>query len=390
MAPPQSRDPNNRRMQPPPPQPRESQATPSAADYERLQARYRELMEHVARNELLLRKTQALELELLRAANLGNLLERIVLGLRESYALDVVVLNLLDPQHELRHLSSGEGFSKPVMQNVRFLESIARHAPQLERADRPWLGAYRGSEHRALVPDLHSGSVALIPLPRENRAVGILSFGSRDPKRFSRELASDFLAHLGVVVSISLETALNRARLLRSGVTDYLTGLHNRRYLQDRLREELVRAERAAGELACLMIDVDHFKQINDKYGHLAGDAVLKEIGQRIDHAVRGSDTGARFGGDEFAVLLAGASLADARRLAERIHQAMAAGPVAVAGGARVGLTLSIGVAVAHPARGTRDHAALADQLVAAADAALYRAKHAGRNRIEVAPDVLT
>jgi diguanylate cyclase (GGDEF)-like protein len=138
------------------------------------------------------------------------------------------------------------------------------------------------------------------------------------------------------------------------------------------------------------MIDVDHFKAINDQHGHLGGDAVLKEIAGRIDHVIRGSDTGARFGGDEFAVLLAGAGLAEARKLGERVHQAVASVPVPLGAGRQASITLSIGVAAARPAAGTRDFATLADQLVAAADAALYRAKRAGRNRVEAAVDVLT
>ena len=104
--------------------------------------------------------------------------------------------------------------------------------------------------------------------------------------------------------AVCLENAVNRARLLRSGFTDFLTGFYNRRYLQARLREELARAQRAHQTLALLMIDIDHFKQINDRFGHLAGDAVLREVARRIATEMRTSDTGARFGGDEFAIVL--------------------------------------------------------------------------------------
>jgi two-component system, cell cycle response regulator len=362
----------------------------AVVEYEALQARYRALLEQVARNESLLRKTKQLELQLLRAGDLAELLGIIVVGLREAYALDVVTLNLADPQHELRHIASGAGYDPPVMRQVRFIDSIAHYAPQLEAGETPWLGAYRGAVHRALVPDLHSGSVALIPLPRDKRSLGVLAFGSRDAQRFQRNLASDFLAHLGVIVSVSLETAVNRARLLTSGVTDFLTGLHNRRYLQDRLREELARAERSGNELACLMIDVDHFKEINDRHGHLGGDAVLKEIGRRIATVIRGGDTGARFGGDEFAILVSGAGLAEIERLGQRLSRAVSTVPVPVATGIEVRPTLSIGAAAARPKPGKRDFAVLADQLLAAADAALYRAKRAGRDRLERAADVLT
>src|ERR1044072_267781 len=94
-------------------------------------------------------------------------------------------------------------------------------------------------------PHFTRGSIALIPLPRDNRAIGVIAFGSRNPKRFTNDLPADFLAHLGVIVAISLENAVNRARLVRSGVTDFLTGWHNRRYFYNRLREEVAPSGRA-------------------------------------------------------------------------------------------------------------------------------------------------
>src|SRR5205823_14804307 len=100
----------------------------------------------------------------------------------------------------------------------------------------------------------------------------------------------------------SIANAVNTARLRRSGSTCFLTGSHTRRYLHARLREELARAQRARHSIVCLMIDLDHFKRINDQYGHLAGDAVLREVASRIDAEMRISDTGARFGGDEFEI----------------------------------------------------------------------------------------
>ena len=147
-------------------------------------------------------------------------------------------------------------------------------------------------------------SAALVPLPRKDRATGALCFGSRDPTRFTRHHGTDFLAHLGAVAAVCIENAVNRARLLRAGITDFLTGWHNRRYLQQRLKEELARAQRRGGTIACLMIDIDKFKSINDGYGHLAGDNALKEIAQRVEAQIRSMDTAARFGGDELAILL--------------------------------------------------------------------------------------
>lgn len=353
-----------------------------------LQARLQELTEEVGRNDALLRKTQERELELLRASSLVQLLERLIHGLRTSYQLDAVTLVLQDPQHEIRHLISGDGFEE--LPQVQFVDSIASLAPRLPELERPWLGRYRKEDHEMLVQGaLHSGSLALIPLWRSQQLDGLLVFGSADGSRFTKELAVDFLAHLGVVAAICIENAVNRARLVRSGLTDFLTGFHNRRYLQSRMREELARAQRARQFVVCLMIDVDHFKRINDQYGHLAGDAVLREVARRIDAEMRTSDTGARFGGDEFAIVLPQGNYADGEKVANRVLHAVRDQPIRI-GTVSEPVTLSIGVAAAAPDPKTRDLKVLAERLIAEADAALYRAKSAGRNQVATSENVIS
>jgi diguanylate cyclase (GGDEF)-like protein len=174
---------------------------------------------------------------------------------------------------------------------------------------------------------------------------------------------------------------------MRSGFTDFLTGWHNRRYLHTRLKEELARAQRRGASVACLMVDLDHFKRVNDTYGHLVGDQVLREIAQRIDGEIRDSDAAARFGGDEFAILMPETDAEQAQKLAQRILHAVCASPVSVnaAGTQSIKVTLSIGIAAISPQRHDQDLKALADRLLAEADAGLYRAKSGGRQRIEAA-----
>ena len=197
---------------------------------------------------------------------------------------------------------------------IFFVDSLVGLAPQLAVLHKPWLGPYVGADHHLLFPGASNlKSAALVPLPRKDRATGALCFGSRDPTRFTRHHGTDFLAHLGAVAAVCIENAVNRARLLRAGITDFLTGWHNRRYLQQRLKEELARAQRRGGAIACLMIDIDRFKGINDGYGHLAGDNALKEVAHRIEAQIRSMDTAARFGGDELAILLPEATLGRGR-----------------------------------------------------------------------------
>ncbi|HQX46076.1 MAG TPA: DUF484 family protein [Steroidobacteraceae bacterium] len=351
-----------------------------------LRARLVELAEAAARNEALLARTQERELDLLRAGSLAELLERTIDGLREAYQLDRVTLLLNDPQHEVRHLATGEHVGHEILGHVRHEDRLDAMALALGGLLKPWLGSRLPAEVvRALRSNSVGGSYAFLPLPRADRRLGVLVFESRDPARFTADLASDFLAHLGVVAAICLENAVNRARLTRTGVTDFLTGFHNRRYLNARLREELARAQRTAGAVGLLMIDVDHFKRINDSHGHLAGDVVLKEIARRIASQIRSSDTGARFGGDEFAVLLGGGRAGDLERLAGRLTAAMSASPVPLGGEGSEVVTLSIGGALAEPSPEERDYRTLAERLMAEADAALYRAKSAGRDRYVIA-----
>jgi diguanylate cyclase (GGDEF)-like protein len=159
---------------------------------------------------------------------------------------------------------------------------------------------------------------------------------------------------------------------------DGLTSLYNRRAFNDFLERAVAREDRQGGHFALLLLDIDRFKKLNDTYGHPAGDAALRHTAQLLTHQLRKSDLAARFGGEEFAVLLASTDHAGAHHLAEKVRAEVEHGRL-VYDGARLGVTVSIGVAV-WPADG-RDPGAL----VAAADRALYAAKESGRNRVVAA-----
>ena len=163
----------------------------------------------------------------------------------------------------------------------------------------------------------------------------------------------------------------------RAATVDGLTGLRNRRWLDDAFARTLVRTVRTGAPASLLMIDIDHFKRLNDEFGHLVGDAVLCRAAQVLAGCLRPQDLLARFGGEEFAVLLPGTDTEEAEAIAERLRSSIEAAvqPAAGAGDPLPAATISVGVATAH----------LSDSLqalVALADAALYRAKQAGRNRI--------
>lgn len=352
-----------------------------------LRRRVARLTEEARKNEDAWKRAQAREMELLEADGLAQLLGRLTAGLRESYQLEIVTVVLADHDHEIRHLLMSQRANLDALPGVRFVDTLHGLAPQFAAAVRPWLGPFSPSDHGLLFRDApRLGSVALLPLMRRERLAGSLNLGSADRKRFDRTLATDFLHHLAVIAAFALENTINRARLVRSGFTDVLTGWHNRRYLQSRLREELARSRREGTPLACLMVDVDHFKQINDEHGHLAGDEVLSQLAQCIDAVVRSSDVSARYGGEEFVILLPGTDARAASILAERIRHAVSAQPFEIrASGLAVGVTVSIGVAEYRAAGREEDLKVAGERLIARADVALYEAKGKGRNLVAVA-----
>jgi diguanylate cyclase (GGDEF)-like protein len=178
--------------------------------------------------------------------------------------------------------------------------------------------------------------------------------------------------------------ALYQMRLAEGALQDPLTGLYNRRHLDERLASELAAGQRHGRALSLLMIDIDHFKQVNDDRGHLAGDEALKMVAFVLRGAVRKEDVLARYGGEEFVVIARETPLDGARALAERIRRAVEKSRFAWQG-AELGVTVSVGVTVAEglaefvPGRTERE-------LVEAADRALYLAKQQGRNRVVALP----
>jgi two-component system, cell cycle response regulator len=176
---------------------------------------------------------------------------------------------------------------------------------------------------------------------------------------------------------LKLQDDLIRARdaLQFQATHDVLTGLSNRGAVLEVFNRELERSRRTRVPMAVLMLDLDHFKRINDTHGHLAGDAVLKEAARRLTNAVRSYDCVGRYGGEEFLVVLPGCDAAQAVHTAERVRSAIAQNPVEI-GGAQLKFTVSIGgVTLAKPAAGS------ANEILALADGALYQAKNAGRDR---------
>lgn len=188
---------------------------------------------------------------------------------------------------------------------------------------------------------------------------------------------------IAVVCGVLFVLTIARMALLvadqrRLAITDGLTGSHTRRFFAAQLPLEVARARRYGTSLAVFIIDVDHFKSINDRFGHPVGDRALIEIAARLRHTARAGDVLARYGGEEFALLVPEVNAEELHGIAERLRKCIASSPVTAAGDIGVGVTVSIGAA-SYPSHGEEP-----DKLVAVADRALYAAKAQGRDRVVV------
>jgi two-component system, cell cycle response regulator len=258
---------------------------------------------------------------------------------------------------------------------ARLLADIARH-----RGGAPFgrvqarLFAPGGAEAKAPEEASLEG-FASFPVTRNSELAGLLAVGGRAAARIAGETEL-FMGQVANHAHIVLENSRLFDRIRNLSIRDSLTELFNHRHSLELLSNELHRVGRYEGGIGLLLIDIDHFKAVNDAHGHQAGDHVLREIARRFRDRLRAVDAVGRYGGEEFLVILPHTTAEDARQTAERLRQAVADQPFR-AGGREIGVSVSIGVA-SYP--GTADNP---DALVREADAALYRAKQAGRNRVE-------
>lgn len=343
------------------------------------------LIRQARSNEDKMRRLQAQELRLLEMDELVGLLKALLDDYRIEFNLDSVSLVIIDPEYELqRLLDSLGGFSHPGLKLLHDAHALYEYYGQHPAIE---MSKYIPECHQPWFPQ-HEGTlkcIAMLPLERRHKLMGSLNLASSQESRFSQEHGTDLLDRLASIVSISLENILNQERLKRIGLTDALTGLNNRRFFNQRLDEEIMRTLRHDTPLSALFIDADHFKLVNDQHGHAVGDLALIELSSKLRGYVRFQDVLARFGGEEFAILLTGSDLQAAARVAERIREEIADMMIPLDNGHILKLTVSIGVSELHyVADQSDDVAQIGESLLQHADEAVYAAKHAGRNQVMV------
>lgn len=268
----------------------------------------------------------------------------------------------IDPAVEGTRMPLGQGLAGRAAQERRLLLVKDRRAdPRLPAAR--WTG-------------VEDGSLLAIPMMSQGACVGVLDFFQPEVNAFDEEEVR-FLESVAGQAAMAIANARLHEQTVALSLTDPLTGLHNRRSLFAHLERELARSERFAHACAVALIDVDHFKNLNDARGHLAGDATLRRVGELLGGAVRKVDTLARHGGEEFALVLPRADRAAALEVAEKLR-ALVAGTAFEHGSAQPGGKVTISVGVAAFPEDARDLPGLLD----AADAALYAAKRKGRDAV--------
>lgn len=353
------------------------------ADLIVLQSHLETLLKRVQKNSVTLQKFQAFEIKLLKRNSLSGIIEHLLEQAKNYFDLDVVSLCLIDETGDIAKTLNNSNCPYNSKNGLILLDS---KKPLKSIAARPYTGVYENAQCLSFFPHIEKqpASVAIIPLIRRSKLLGTLNLGSYQLDRFADDMATDFIDHLSSVVSVCLENNLNVEEMRRIGYIDTLTGINNRRFLEQRIGEELKRSQRTAEPLSCQFFDIDFFKSVNDNHGHQGGDWVLSLVAAAIKHQLRDNDVFVRYGGEEFVALLSNTDELTALATAERVRKTIQALVIAV-NDASISVTVSIGVSTYVPdsVAVSIDDEKIAALLIKSADSALYKAKHNGRNRVE-------
>jgi len=363
-----------------------SKHTPLVREYNALKQTFENLLAEGRKNQKIQEKFFNLELACLQATSFTTLVNRILHDLPSQLNLCHIELRLLDQTGDIQALI------KEIYGGVSF-ENLY-YCSDENSVCQSWLSnrQVRLSQSKQVLerlfqkPGHGAQSAAILPLLREQKVVGSLHLGSEDPTRFNASLDTLFLQHLASILSVCFENAITQERFKHLSLVDLLTRVKNRRYFMQAMAKEIARSTRSGEPLSCLFIDLDKFKHINDSRGHLTGDKALIEVARAIEPCLRASDVLARFGGEEFTVLLPETGLEKAKQIAERIRLQVAQLHLRDDKGHYFGVTVSIGVSAFTP---NPDEfvapAKIQETLVSQADKGVYLAKESGRNCVKVA-----
>lgn len=359
------------------------------SDSQKLQAIIERLLARIDENQAIARRFHGFEFKLLEAERLPELLELLINHAPEHFQLAAVSLVLYDPEYEWADLADTLNL-KQWLPKVQFRHQQAFFEDLFGSSRLPMLGQLDTlTQTRLFCGAKDVASAAIIPLYSRGRLQGSLHLGASEAERFSPDKATDFLEHLGAVLALCLSHGLTQEHLRLEGRQDPLTQVGNRAAFEQDLAVELARAERHHQPLSCFFVDIDHFKQINDNFGHANGDMCLREVSHVLRNALRKTDILARFGGEEFVALLPACEPARAMETAERVREQIEALTLETSAGQAIAVTVSIGVCSWEPKDYQIPLNELSDALLRQADAAMYLVKKAGRNGVRWQPLVV-
>lgn len=349
-----------------------------------LRQKLEDLLHEARQNETKMRQLDHFQHQLIACSSLPELLQLMLSGYKRAFGVEFVTLALVDPEYEATRILEGDPGRNLASDGLTLLPSPATLEALYPLTRGPYLSTFCDATHASLfnAPPGAIASVALLPLTRHGKLIGSLHLGSAHPERFLPGYGTNLLERLADILAICLENALSHERLKQMGLTDALTGVQNRHHFEHRCQVEISLACRHKHPLACLFLDIDHFKRVNDTYGHQAGDAVLIDVARSIQSQLRIGDTIARYGGEEFVVLLPRTDLLPACQIAERIRCCIAEKELQAHSGQPIRLTLSIGLAMLPNDNSAIEPRQLGSRMIAAADQALYQAKYEGRNQV--------
>jgi diguanylate cyclase (GGDEF)-like protein len=345
------------------------------AESDRQSAENVRLLESLEERQALLERLSRIQRSIVHRAALEEVLDAIVVGARDLLRDDVAAVRLIDPQDPtMMDMVSSSGVSQELVE-------MSRRTPVGRGA-----GGMAISEGRLVIIEEYADSpdgmiqfaaerlqaAMAAPVRQNGEVVGSLLVASYAPGRHYSEIEQEMLIAFAEHTSLALTDAKNFDDALHRAFHDALTGLPNRPLFLDRLEHALARAPRSGAGAAVLFLDIDRFKSVNDRFGHAAGDDLLIAVARRLEECIRPADSVARFGGDEFAVLVEDVADDQAIAVATRILAALEA-PFSIHD-KNVFVSASVGIATGR--RG-------ADELMRNADLAMYKAKSSGRGRYE-------
>jgi two-component system, cell cycle response regulator len=346
----------------------------------KLSASLNGLIKKAKQNEQTQTKFFELELFFLQSTSLAELFEKLLVDVIQRLELEEVELHLIDPNMDIQSLI-GDIYGELDFVNLIY-HSNAQQIKQLYQ-NKLEIKLSQSAEIISQIFQFSNKriySVAMLPLVREKTLIGSFHFGSHNKQRFVPGLATSFLQHLGSIVAICIENSITQEQFKLLSLVDLLTRTKNRRYFIQSMTKEIARASRSKSAISCLFMDLDYFKQVNDTHGHLTGDRALQSVATTIMPLLRKSDVLARFGGEEFTILLPDTEKAQALEIAERIRAEVSQISIVDDHNRPFSISLSIGVSTWKTEQSNITFEEAQNYLISQADKGVYLAKDSGRN----------